>query len=268
MSNNSPESQKLTEHPTNSTANLLADLPTRLESVEKQLAALEQSITKQNRIQFKANTRSETQEQQTATALTTLQEVVKRQEQLLEERLIEAQKQLAKMRTQARSELAIDLIPVLDGIESALDKGYLLLQRRQLQRPAPVLDTPPVPTPVPLNFWQRLKFVFTGRPMLETPAPIIQTVFVSESDEALAAWLKGLELVKERFLSLLTAEGIRPIATDQLFDPRLHIALEAVSKSELPPGSIVTVLRKGYRQEDRVLRYAEVVVVQKLKEEK
>ena len=79
--------------------------------------------------------------------------------------------------------------------------------------------------------------------------------------DAMVAWLQGLELVRTRFLGLLATADIYPIeAAGRLFDPRLHLALETASRADLPDGAVVNVLRKGYRQRERVLRYAEVTV--------
>jgi molecular chaperone GrpE len=81
-------------------------------------------------------------------------------------------------------------------------------------------------------------------------------------DEAIAAWLEGLEFVRDRLLDVLSAEGVRPIETDgETFDPHLHVAVEATPASdEQPAGSIAQETRRGYRIGDAVLRYAEVVV--------
>ena len=75
------------------------------------------------------------------------------------------------------------------------------------------------------------------------------------------AWLQGLEMVRTRFLALLATAGIYPMeAEGQPFDPRLDLAMATESRSDAPDGTVVAVLRKGYRQRDRVLRYAEVAV--------
>ena len=58
-----------------------------------------------------------------------------------------------------------------------------------------------------------------------------------------------MELVRTRFLGLLATADIYPIeAEGQPFDPRLHLAMETESRAELPDGTVVDVLRKGYRQ--------------------
>ena len=48
-------------------------------------------------------------------------------------------------------------------------------------------------------------------------------------------------------------------AQGQPFDPNLHEAISQ-QESDLPPGSVVTVLQRGYKSGDRLLRPALVVV--------
>jgi molecular chaperone GrpE len=78
---------------------------------------------------------------------------------------------------------------------------------------------------------------------------------------ALTNWLRGLALVRDRFISLMVQEGIQPIqALKQPFDPRLHVVVQTEARSDLPPNTVVREVRRGFRQAGRVLRYAEVVV--------
>jgi molecular chaperone GrpE len=78
-----------------------------------------------------------------------------------------------------------------------------------------------------------------------------------------ASWLKGIYLVRERLLAVLKAEGITPIPTvGHAFDPYLHIAVATTAevKNGVAPGTIVAEERRGYRMEEDVLRFADVVV--------
>ena len=49
-------------------------------------------------------------------------------------------------------------------------------------------------------------------------------------------------------------------ATGHPFDPNLHEAVAQEPSAEVPEGSIVRQLRKGYRLRDRLVRAALVVV--------
>ena len=86
---------------------------------------------------------------------------------------------------------------------------------------------------------------------------LAQQTFAS-LQEGLSAWLRGLELVRARFVALLTAEGIQAIdALHQPFDPHLHVAVESEARNDVVSNTVVRVMRKGYRQQQRILRYVE-----------
>ena len=87
------------------------------------------------------------------------------------------------------------------------------------------------------------------------------TRFVEEAIQATSAWLAGLELSHNRVVSLLAADGIQPIdARGKPFDPRWHVAIDTVERNDLPANTVADVVRRGYQQGNRVIRYAEVVV--------
>lgn len=74
-------------------------------------------------------------------------------------------------------------------------------------------------------------------------------------------WLDGLRLVQRNLSNLLDSEGVTAIeAQGQPFEPWEH---EAVLYEETPDsaeGTVVRVIREGYRLRDRVLRPAQVAV--------
>ena len=225
---------------------------------------LAQTVAKLSRTQFKSNTLAEMKDQHVATALGTLQDVAARREQLQEARTSVEQERMASLRVEARSEFAADLLPALDGLEMALESGRDLLTRRRAQKVKAVQSAIPEPSPVRSSLWQRLAWALWGRGLppgaLPSSAPATAPIR-DEMTDAMVAWLQGLELVRTRFLGLLATVDIYPIeAAGRLFDPRLHLALETASRADLPDGAVVNVLRKGYRQRERVLRYAEVTV--------
>jgi molecular chaperone GrpE len=72
--------------------------------------------------------------------------------------------------------------------------------------------------------------------------------------------VEGVQLVLRQFLSAFERLDVTPIdAGGQAFDPNLHEAISQM-ESELPPGTVVQVLQRGYRAGDRLLRPALVVV--------
>jgi molecular chaperone GrpE len=74
--------------------------------------------------------------------------------------------------------------------------------------------------------------------------------------------LRGVELVRDQFLSKLESFGVRRIpALGEPFDPSLHEALSTVPVNEpAQNGVVVAVAREGYAIGDELLRPASVVV--------
>jgi molecular chaperone GrpE len=72
------------------------------------------------------------------------------------------------------------------------------------------------------------------------------------------SWFDGIILIYRKLQQLLENAGVRPIEADgQAFDPRLH---EAVAHVDGEEGKVVSVVQRGYKMHDRVLRPAMVVV--------
>lgn len=71
----------------------------------------------------------------------------------------------------------------------------------------------------------------------------------------------GVQLTRDQFYTALKEEGISEIPTDVPFDPSRHEALGSVTESDEPPGTIISVVRKGYLWGEQVLRAAGVQVV-------
>lgn len=79
-----------------------------------------------------------------------------------------------------------------------------------------------------------------------------------------AAWTDGIRIVHRRVCEILKKENVHPIASvGEVFDPRLHIAVEVEPTSQVAENVVTEEHRKGYRRGDQVLRYAEVVVAKR-----
>lgn len=238
------------------------------EALAGTLGELSQVVTKLNRTQFKTNALAEMKDQQVAAALGALQDVATRREQAQEARSLHDRQTAAALRAEGRGEFAAELLPALDGLELALESGRALLARRQeaeAGRTAGPQSSLPEPVQARPGFGQRLAWVFSGRgPSPGSAAPGTPSSAHPHRDETAAeiqAWLHGLEMVHTRFLAVMAAAGVYAIeAEGRPFDPRLHLAMAIEHRDDAPDGAVVAVLRKGYRQRDRVLRYAEVAV--------
>jgi len=72
---------------------------------------------------------------------------------------------------------------------------------------------------------------------------------------------EGLLLTQRELLTLLEARGLSiEDPTGRPFDPERHQALSQESTLEVPAGTVVETLRKGYLFKDRLLRPALVKV--------
>ena len=72
--------------------------------------------------------------------------------------------------------------------------------------------------------------------------------------------VEGVQLVLRQLMTAFERLEVTPVeAQGQPFDPNLHEAISQ-QESDLPPGSVVTVLQRGYKSGDRLLRPALVVV--------
>lgn len=77
---------------------------------------------------------------------------------------------------------------------------------------------------------------------------------------------EGLELVLKQFKDVLTLEAVEEIpAVGLTFDPKLHEATEVVEGEN--DNTVVKVVRKGYKINNKVLRPVQVVVARKQNQE-
>jgi molecular chaperone GrpE len=75
------------------------------------------------------------------------------------------------------------------------------------------------------------------------------------------AMADGLSMVQRQFTDALGREGIVRVPTvGHPFDPSVHEAIQQVETGEHEPGTIIAEVQPGYRQADRLLRAAMVVV--------
>jgi len=72
--------------------------------------------------------------------------------------------------------------------------------------------------------------------------------------------LDGVRMTLSKLRDALTRRGVQLIAVDAAFDPRWHEAVDTVPAADVPAGTIVDVVRSGYRLGDDVLRPARVRV--------
>lgn len=83
----------------------------------------------------------------------------------------------------------------------------------------------------------------------------------SRSDPSVASLFAGVEATRRVLLDAFARHGLARFAPiGEPFDPNLHEASFEVADGNYPPGSVVSVVRPGYRLHDRLLRPALVGV--------
>lgn len=92
-------------------------------------------------------------------------------------------------------------------------------------------------------------------PLLDDLERALRTV---DSKLAGLTWIDGIWLIYRKFQAVLENAGVQEIpAEGQPFDPQVH---EAISEAPGEEGKVVSVVQKGYKLGDRVIRPAMVVV--------
>jgi molecular chaperone GrpE len=74
--------------------------------------------------------------------------------------------------------------------------------------------------------------------------------------------LLGMEMVLKQFEDFLEGQNITTVPAEPgtAFDPNLHEAMAQEHDPEVPEGTILKVIRSGYRMGDRLVRASNVVV--------
>ena len=103
-----------------------------------------------------------------------------------------------------------------------------------------------------------------GKKLLPVIDNLERAIAAEVTDEQSNSLKKGVEMVLESLNAALKEEGIEEIpAKGEQFDPNIHQAVQIVPVSEgVEADTIVEVLQKGYKLQDRVLRASMVIVAQ------
>lgn len=72
---------------------------------------------------------------------------------------------------------------------------------------------------------------------------------------------EGILLVFSKLRNTLTAKGLKPMdAKEKNFDPDIHEAIAEIDAGEQMKGKVIDEVQKGYYLNDKIIRYAKVVV--------
>ena len=84
---------------------------------------------------------------------------------------------------------------------------------------------------------------------------------VAAEDDETRKHLEGLQLTHKQFWATLERHGVSVIDPQgQPFNPELHEAVSMLESAEMAPNHVLSVMQKGYKLHDRLLRPAMVVV--------
>jgi molecular chaperone GrpE len=79
--------------------------------------------------------------------------------------------------------------------------------------------------------------------------------------EDIAQIKEGVQLVFNKFRNVLTARGLKPMnAVGAEFNPDQHEAVTEIEAGDEMKGKVVAEVQKGYYLNDKIIRYAKVVV--------
>jgi len=84
----------------------------------------------------------------------------------------------------------------------------------------------------------------------------------ADDDSSTEVFSEGVSLVYNKLYSLLKQKGLEPMDSNGAdFDPELHEAVtEIPAPTEEMKGKVIDTIEKGYRLNDKIIRYAKVVV--------
>jgi len=88
-----------------------------------------------------------------------------------------------------------------------------------------------------------------------------ERALISSDNSNFDTFRKGTELIYQQLQDLLRKEGIEQIkAVGEPFNPNLHEAVMQVESDEYDEGIIVQEMLRGYKLNDKVIRFSKVTV--------
>ncbi len=105
---------------------------------------------------------------------------------------------------------------------------------------------------------------FGNQDLLEQLLPILDNfemgMLAAAQDQQSMIYI-GMDMVRKQLADFLAQNGVTEVqALGQAFDPNLHEAVSEEESSEAEEGTVLRVLRRGFRLRERLMRPATVVV--------
>ena len=111
-------------------------------------------------------------------------------------------------------------------------------------------------------------FKTAGREVIAALLPVVddfeRAISNNEDSEDVVAIKEGFSLIYNKYTGILKTKGLKPMeAKGEVFDPEVHEAVANMpTEDKKLKGKIIDDVEKGYLLNDKVLRYAKVVVGQ------
>lgn len=111
---------------------------------------------------------------------------------------------------------------------------------------------------------------YANKSLMENLVPILDNLEMalaaasSQPGGASDALVTGVKMVFSQLRTALAQSGLEEIdAAGQPFDPNWHEAVSQLPSADVPEGTVIQQIRKGYKLKDRLIRPASVVVAKK-----
>jgi len=106
---------------------------------------------------------------------------------------------------------------------------------------------------------------YANSALLEKLLPILDNfelgLEAAKSAPDAASIVQGMAMVEKQLKDFLVSHGVELIpAEGEVFDPNRHEAVAQEPSNDVPEGTIVRQMRKGYKLKDRILRASTVTV--------
>lgn len=103
--------------------------------------------------------------------------------------------------------------------------------------------------------------------MIERILPVVDDfergLAVAGDEEKEAPFVKGMEMIYKKFITVLEENEVVPIAAvGQEFNPDFHNAVMQSPSEEYETGTIIQELQKGYLYKEKVIRHSMVIVAE------
>jgi molecular chaperone GrpE len=106
---------------------------------------------------------------------------------------------------------------------------------------------------------------FANASLLEELLPVLDNfqfgLQAAEADAGAKNLLVGLNMVAGQMQTFLRDQGVEEIsAVGRPFDPNIHEAVGQQASAEVPEGTVISQVRRGFKLRERLLRPATVIV--------